>query len=203
MIDAMAVAYQHQGCPKCGNKVPLELLRWETEHKCNACRTSFIGESFPALMRQQERGQRAESVADPSEASCFFHQGNRAANSCSACGRFVCALCSLDLPTGVVCPSCFNDGGLAAKAAPVLEKSRRIWSSIAMWVLVASGIFFWPSTLITAPVAGGMALYGLCRPGSLTGHGRWKNYVAFLLAMAVTAVWVWAIITADIWTWLK
>lgn len=198
----MALNTQHQGCPRCGHKLALDQLRWDTPTPCPACRTALRGEAFPALLRPLLRGQRADAVMDEREAACFFHEDNRAVNACATCGRFVCSLCALELPSGVACPSCFNDGGLAASSSPVLEKSRRIWSSLASVMLLLSALVFWPSTLVTAPVAGGMAIYGMRRPGSLTGRGRWKNVAVLILALIVMGLWAWGLTNSKIWQWL-
>ena len=199
----MAVTFKHQGCPRCGHKMPLELLRWGSMLTCAVCHAPFQGEIFPALFREPEQGRKAESLGNDQEASCFFHLDNRAVHSCSTCGRFVCALCALELPSGVVCPGCFGDEKMVAKAAPVLEKSRRIWSSVAAWLLGLSCIFFWPLTIGTAPVACGLAIYGMRQPGSLTGRGRWKNVVVLIVGLMVVAAWAWGILSSNVWTWLE
>lgn len=194
---------KHQGCPRCGHKIPLEMLRWGSFLPCTMCHASFQGEIFPALSREQERGRKAEALVDEAEASCFFHLQNRAVQACGTCGRFVCALCALELPSGVVCPDCFSHDGAVAKVAPVLEKSRRIWSSVAAWLLGLSFLFFWPLTIATAPVACGLAVYGMRQPGSLTGRGWWRNVAVLIVGLIFIAAWVWGIATSTVGAWLE
>lgn len=199
----MAVMSIHQGCPRCGHKLPVEMLRLGSHVECTVCHASFQGEIFPALFREQERGQRAESLADDAEASCFFHLQNRAVQACGTCGRFVCALCALELPSGVVCPDCFSNDRAVASSAPVLEKSRRIWSSVAAWLLGISFLFFWPLTLATAPVACCMAIYGMRQPGSLTGRGWWRNVAVLIVGLIVVAGWIMGFASSSVGEWMK
>ena len=46
--------------------------------------------------RGVEPGRSGERILVEGEAACFYHAEKRATVACSACGRFLCALCDLD-----------------------------------------------------------------------------------------------------------
>lgn len=184
----MSEAASH--CPNCAHKLPLQQLQWSEPLACPKCSRTYLGEAFPALLRGLSEGAMPQRLIDSSEASCFFHPANRAAQSCTSCGRFMCELCALDLPTGTVCPECFATGGHAGAAAPATDRSRRIWGSLVM-LLAFGPILVWPVSAIAAPAGIAVAIYGWNKPGSLTGKGRWKLWLGLLSCMAITLVWAW------------
>ncbi len=181
-------------CPHCAHKLPLESLRWEEPTACPMCSRRFFGEVFPAFSRGIAVGEKPERVLDATEASCFFHEMNRAAQSCGSCGRFMCDLCTLSLPTGNVCPECFAAGGRLGVAVPETERSRRLWGSITLW-LAFGPILAWPISAVAAPAGVVAALYGMNKPGSITGRGRWKLWLGLVCCLLISAAWAWLLVS--------
>jgi hypothetical protein len=121
------------------------------------------------------------------EASCFYHPGRQAVRPCDGCGRFLCALCDVELGREHLCPTCLDTGQRKGKLT-ALETRRTIYDDAAVAVAVVP-LLMWPMTLLTAPLAIGLAVYGWNKPGSLVPRTRVRFYLAILLAAAQLAGW--------------
>src|SRR6185369_12713249 len=77
---------------------------------CPTCGTRARIELFPAFFRTEVSGQKAENVVVESESSCFYHPQKKAVIPCEGCGRFLCALCDVDLNGQHLCPVCLESG---------------------------------------------------------------------------------------------
>jgi hypothetical protein len=97
------------------------------------------------------------SAADAlsNQATCFFHPDKAFQACCRRCGRFVCALCDLQLGAEHVCPACFERGsGDSGATAGESEWRQRdiLYDSIA--ATVGWGwIIFWPTFVAALPAA--------------------------------------------------
>lgn len=172
-------------CPKC--KRALDSSCWvdDAGGACAHCLRPFEFVPFPAL-RARRRVIRPQAVAGGGEASCFFHADNRAESVCEGCGRFVCAVCSVDFAGRPLCPAC-----IATKkdAAAGVVKERVLYDGIAFGLALLP-MLLWPTTLITAPAALGVVIVGWKKPASLVRRGRWRLWVAGLLAILQIGAWV-------------
>jgi hypothetical protein len=87
------------------------------------------------------------------QATCFFHPDKAFQACCQRCGRFVCALCDLQVGAEHVCPACF-DRGLAESSTEAEKADWRhrdvLYDSIALTVGWA-WILFWPVIVAAIP----------------------------------------------------
>ena len=93
------------GCTKCQTPLaggPANLTEFQV---CPGCGTQVQVEVFPALFRPFTPGKTGEPIVLDGESSCFYHAQKKAAAVCSACGRFLCALCDCELSGQHICPA--------------------------------------------------------------------------------------------------
>ena len=104
------MAAQDLSCPKCHGVIPAPSSAGRGMAVCPRCRAGVEFEVFPALFAGPRLGRAGEALVDASEASCFFHAEKRAAVACESCGRFLCALCDLEMEGRHICPTCLAAG---------------------------------------------------------------------------------------------
>src|SRR5580658_8979442 len=95
-------------CPSCKVALPPSLYNTPDLYPCPACSIPIRIEVFPALSAPQAVGQSGETILVEGESSCFYHPAKRAVVACESCGRFLCALCDLDLNGQHLCPGCLD-----------------------------------------------------------------------------------------------
>jgi hypothetical protein len=148
-VAAAGLAQSGQGipCPNCGGDVtPTEPPnRWQ---ECPYCEKRVLLRVW-SIVRQSTNA----ASATPEQATCFFHPEKAFQACCQRCGRFVCALCDLQLGAEHVCPTCFERG----RADTGLNGGKAEWrtrdvlyDSIAVnigwgWLLV------WPIVVVALP----------------------------------------------------
>jgi len=176
-------------CPSCrGDVSPAETQNGR--QSCPYCETQLQICVWP-VARQNTNA----AVALSDQATCFFHPDKAFQACCQRCGRFVCALCDLQLGAEHVCPACFergrdNSGSTADKA----EWRHRdvLYDSIALTV-GWGWILFWPTIIAAIPTV--IVLHVKFRKAprsSLIPRYGWRFWVAYvglawlpaLLAMA-------------------
>jgi DNA-directed RNA polymerase subunit M/transcription elongation factor TFIIS len=153
---------------------------------CAACGSPVAVEVFPAILQAPAAAMPAPLLVE-GESSCFFHPAKRASIVCQECGRFLCALCDLELNGRHVCPTCLNAGQKKAKFKD-LENSRVLWDHLALAVAVAPILCVWPS-IVGAPFALYLVLRYRKAPCSLTGKSNLNFIVAAALALLQIAGW--------------
>ena len=122
-MNAQAVS-----CPKCRLPLPEGMFNTGVPTPCPNCRSELLCEVFPALSAGPRIGRPGDPLVDASEASCFFHPEKRAAIACESCGRFLCALCDLEVESSHICPSCLSAGrkkGKQGERRPPRSEARR------------------------------------------------------------------------------
>jgi len=163
-------------CARCNSPLP----GWEL---ATADRVACI---VPAAQRITPPVQTETALEG--EAACFDHPGKRAIAACRHCGRFVCALCSVEFGEEVWCPSCVTArAGDAQTANP--DTSRVLYDSIAVlapWLSFA----FWPVTIVTGPGTVVFSILKWNKPLSLVRRSRWRFVLAIATGLAETAGWV-------------
>ncbi|MGA7913698.1 MAG: hypothetical protein WCA00_00580 [Candidatus Acidiferrales bacterium] len=182
-------------CPTCGGDVtPTETPSgWQI---CPYCSKQLRMRVWPVA---RQKTNAASAMAE--QATCFFHPEKAFEACCQRCGRFVCALCDLQLGAEHVCPTCFERG----RSGTLLTGSEAEWrhrdvlyDSIAVtigwgWILV------WP--LIIAAIPAAIVLHVKYRkaPRSyLIPRSGWRFWAAYpglawlplLIAGAFYARWV-------------
>ncbi len=169
-------------CPKC--KAPLTGISDVGEGACNACATVLQFVLFPARHRVKPVARAVRSL--DGEATCFFHAQNQAAAVCDDCGRYLCVVCEVSGDDGrKLCPPC-----VSAVRKKVVAKADEIvtYDSIAS-TLALLPILMWPITVVTAPTALFMAIFGWRKPRSLVRPGSGRLVMAILIATLQIAGW--------------
>ena len=183
-------------CPRCQRVLGPESWTDANSGTCFRCKTDYEFVGFPALRatRTQVAPQPAVLAAD---SVCFFHAENRAEAICDGCGRLLCPVCTVAFAGQKLCPTCIS--ATKNSAAPTVTRDRVLFDGIAL-VLACLPLLMWPLTLITAPAALGVAIYGWNKPGSLV-RGRSRGRLVFAMIFALVQIAGW--ITLGGYWWLR
>jgi len=172
-------------CAGCSWPLPSALWESSGERTCPSCGVALYVRVFPAFA-SKPAAPETQKVVEGGEASCFYHAQNRAVVPCGECGRFLCSLCSLEIPGGVLCPTCFQ-AGVSTHKNQVLETSRTMHDTIALALATVPLLLIWP-VVVTAP----LALYWTVRhwksPRSIVPRSRVRYYFAILFALGGLAL---------------
>ncbi len=175
-------------CDKCQTPLPGAVVNTLTPVACPACRTALIVQVFPAFLRPVTRGRASEALASQEDAGCFYHPHKKAVVPCEDCGRFLCALCDLEIDGRHVCPSCVEIARQAGKSLHT-GNERVLHDQVAASVVLI-GMFVGVSP-ITAPVALFMVIRYWNEPKrSPVPRSRSLLVVAGLLALLQIAGWL-------------
>lgn len=178
---------QSLACPRCRTPIYLASLNTGRFFPCPGCGTNTWAEVFPALLRPIAAGAAGETILIEGEAGCFYHPQKRATVHCAACGRFLCALCDVELNGQHFCPGCLHSGQRKGKLSQ-LENRRFLCDSAALSLALVP-LLMWPITIITAPTAIGLAIYGWNKPGSLIPRTRVRAVAAIFIALLELVGW--------------
>lgn len=169
-------------CPNCGGGiVPVETAGgWQS---CPYCEKRLQVRTWP-IARQTSNAVSAM----PEQATCFFHPDKAFHACCQRCGRFVCALCDLQLGAEHVCPTCFErgraDSGLTGGKAEWRHRDV-LYDSIAV-SLGWAWIIFWPVVVAALPATIFLHVKYRRAPRSyLIPRAGWRFWLAY-----VGFVWV-------------
>src|SRR5439155_22293452 len=156
---------------------------------CPSCSSPLRVEVFPALFTPSAPVQTAQSVVTEGEASCFYHPNKRAVLPCEACGRFLCALCDVELNGQHFCPACLASRQKKGKLSN-LDNRRVLYDSLALTLaLTPLTLILWPFSLITAPAALFIAIRYWRAPGSVVHRTKIRFILALFLALAQIVGW--------------
>jgi len=173
-------------CARCNAPLPAWELASGDTAACTSCGSSNQVRVFPAAVRSSVPVP-SETALD-GEAACFDHPAKRAVAACRHCGRFVCALCSIQFGDEVWCPACVvGRAGAAHRANP--DTSCALYDSIAVLIPWFS-LIFWPITIITGPGAVVFSILKWRQPISLVRRNRWRFVVAILTGLGAATGWV-------------
>jgi len=131
-------------CPHCSADIPADSA-WQS---CPYCQKPMEVRVWPVIRRNNNA---AAALSD--QATCFFHPDKAFQACCQRCGRFVCALCDLQLGAEHVCPTCFERGrsDSGAEAGKAEWRYRDVlYDSIAA-TIGWGWILFWPVIVAAIP----------------------------------------------------
>jgi hypothetical protein len=177
-------------CPGCRNPLPGSHCNTAELVRCPSCQVRLHIEVFPALFKTIAEGRPAEAILVAGESACFYHETKRAVLPCDVCGRFLCALCDVELDNRHLCPACLKSGYQKGRLNQ-LEKSRVLYDSAALWLAVLP-MLLPPLTVLTAPMAIFLAILSWFRPSSIVPRTRLRSYLAIAFALAQIAFWIFA-----------
>jgi hypothetical protein len=175
-------------CSKCQALLFPGLFNLGELSPCPSCQSLLDIEVFPAIL-STPTAALPEAILVEGESSCFYHPGKKAAIICEGCGRFLCALCDLELNGRHVCPVCLEAGQKKAKFKD-LENSRMLWDRLSVQLALLPLVFMWPATIITAPITLYLVLRYRKSPCSITGRSNFDFIVAGVVAVLQIALWV-------------
>ena len=172
----LTIAQSALTCPSCnGDVAPVETKTgWQS---CPYCEKRLQMRVWPVV-----RQSTSAAAALSDQATCFFHPDKAFQACCQRCGRFVCALCDLQLGAEHVCPTCFERG----RGDSVVEAGKAEWrhrdvlyDSIA--VTIGWGwILFWPVIVAAIPTAILLHVKYRKAPHSyLIPRSGWRFWVAY------------------------
>ncbi len=134
-------------CPGCNGDVTPVGTEGEWQN-CPYCQRKLQIRVWGAV---RQNTNAAAALSD--QATCFFHPDKAFQACCQRCGRFVCALCDLQLGAEHVCPACFERGrgGSGADTGKAEWRHRDVlYDSIALTV-GWGWILFWPTIVAALP----------------------------------------------------
>lgn len=171
-------------CTKCWALLDTSTVSSAAVLRCPACASAIEVIAFPALFRGGQVSRSVELSASEDLASCFYHTTKRASVACTRCGKFLCALCSLEVSSEVWCPACLSHGA-AEKRVAALETRRTLWDTVALGCAVLPTIFFvffyfW---IFTAPATIFLSIRYWSRPSSIIPRTKVRFIVAMLIAL--------------------
>ena len=130
-------------CPNCSGDIALDETGLQS---CPYCDKQLQICVWPVV---RQNTNAATALSD--QATCFFHPDKAFQACCRRCGRFVCALCDLQLGAEHLCPACFERGRAGSEAGKAEWRYRDVlYDSIALtlgwgWILI------WPVFVVAFP----------------------------------------------------
>jgi hypothetical protein len=173
-------------CTSCHAPIAAESLDGAF-HMCQRCESSLRVYIFPALSREAS-AILAEPTLIEGESSCFYHPQKKAVVACESCGRFLCALCDVEIGGVHRCPACL-EAGKRKQQLQTLETEHIRYDRIAL-ALTTLTFLFWPITLITAPAALFLVIRFWNRRSKILPGTRVIYVIAGLLALAEIGGWI-------------
>lgn len=185
---AISMTPQPVSCAQC--RTPLsDLFNVGELRACPGCGTPTLVEVFPALFRARPVGAAAETILAEGDAGCFFHPQKKALVPCEGCGRFLCALCDVELHGQHLCPACLEVGRKQGRLKN-LENHRDLYDRVALLCATLPLVLgLWPS-IVGAPFALFLVIRYWNAPGDYVRPGKTRLVVAGLLAALQVLGWI-------------
>jgi hypothetical protein len=174
-------------CPKCFVPLSSDVINRLEPGPCAACGNPLIIQVFPALFREHRPGSAGELAVEEGQATCFYHPQKTASVPCDACGRFICALCDVELHGEHLCPACVETGRQKGKIT-TLESKRTLHDNIALSIALLP-FLAWPLTVITAPATLIYAVTAWKKPSSIVPRTKARFVIAIIIALLTLAGW--------------
>lgn len=181
-------------CTKCRAPLPPVLYNIQALRPCPACGARLQIEIFPAALRPPGPGAKGEAVLVDGEASCFYHPAKKAVVPCESCGRFLCAICDVEMNGQHLCPGCLESGKKKGKLNQ-LENRRTLYDSLALAVALYP-LLLWPITIVSAPIALYIAIRYWKMPSSVVPRSKWRAVLAIIFALVQIGIWTAVILAA-------
>jgi hypothetical protein len=176
-------------CPKCSLPVPESYFGSAEPEPCLTCGSRLLIRVFPAFHRPPDQVKTGEAVVAETESACFYHAQKRAVVPCDSCGRFLCALCDIELNNQHLCPSCVESGRTKGKLKN-LDNKRTIYPDMALQLCLVP---------LTAPYVIYLGIRYWNAPGSVP---RGSLRTRFTLALVLAGIECVGLILLLIW-WLR
>ncbi len=178
-------------CSKCSAPLRKDSFDGGQPVRCPGCGSILRIDAYPALTYFPPDFSELPTEKKEGEANCFFHGSKRAEVACSSCGRFLCALCDMEVGGNHICPVCLETGKRKRKIVN-LENERTLYDRIALSTAVFPMLLLWP-TILTAPAAVFISVRFWKAPGSLLKRNRWRFVAAFGIASLQICGWLFVL----------
>jgi len=175
-------------CTRCKTPLSAQAINTFALIPCPTCEAPIRADVYPALFRKLPSGHTGDALQAEGEAGCFYHPAKKATVSCSACGRFLCVLCDVELNNRHLCPGCLEKAKSKRKITN-LETHRVCYDKITFFMALISMILIWP-TIITAPVVLFMVIRYWRAPGSIIPRSKIRFILAFGIACLQIVGWI-------------
>ncbi len=172
-------------CTQCHTPISAQYYNTSDLIPCPSCHVPIKIDVFPALSRGLQPGKAGEALMDD-QASCFYHPQKKAVIPCDHCGRFLCALCDVELGGKHLCPTCLQSGKKKGRIIN-LDRHRLLYDGIALRLALFPMITIWFTT-VTAPMALYLAIRHWKSPTSLIRRTK----IRFILAIALSGLQIFA-----------
>lgn len=177
-------------CQACGTALdPMAL--GQPQARCGGCDTRYRLHVFRAAFRDDRNGQPPKPVGDSGQATCYHHAAYQAEQVCDHCGRYLCSLCDITSVGGHLCPVCL-------RAMAQDEENHRFRTTYPRYDRLVLGLAVLPIlltifTIITAPIALGLGIYGWNRAYNPVRAYRGTLLIGMAIAALEIGFWVLAI----------
>ncbi len=178
-------------CTQCHAPIPPGYYNTTDFIPCPSCHVPIRINAFPALFRGLQPVKDGETLIDD-EASCYYHPQKKAVLPCDHCGRFLCALCDVELGGKHLCPVCVETGKKKGRIVN-LDRHRVLYDSVALRLALFPIITVW-FTLITAPMVLYLAIRHWKSPASLVRRTKIRFIFAMTLAGLQILAWTTGIV---------
>ena len=169
-------------CPKCSQALTPEVLNTSALTACNACGVQLRAEVFPAIDRQRRPEIINEAVTTGSEAGCFYHPDKKALTHCAMCGRFLCALCDLEINDQHLCAACLAIGQ-KKNTIVNLENHRILYDKMALFLsMVPFTFILWFFSILTIPATVFVAIRYWKTPCSIMSGSKLRFVLALIFS---------------------
>jgi len=185
------MAVEAIACAACSMPVPKEFWNRDEGVRCRGCGETVRVSVFPAI-DVVVAGAHPELLQGETEASCFYHPQSRATKVCEECGRFLCALCDLEVEGRHICPRCF-ESGVSAHKIETAEPRRILYDNLALALATLPFLLIWPA-LIAAPWSLVMVFTRWNAPSSVVPRTKIRFLIAALFALAEIGFIVFVIV---------
>lgn len=155
---------------------------------CPACKGKLRLDVFPALFRKQPATQNGELLQQAKEAGCYYHPRKKAAVTCSACGRFLCALCDIEFNARHLCSQCLEKGKTKRKIRN-LENHRICYDTVALVIALVPMLLYW-FTIVTAPIVLFITVRYWRAPSSIVPRTKLRFILAAVIALLQIIGWL-------------
>lgn len=172
-------------CVGCQRILPPDFANAGQFIPCPSCLESVRVFAFPALHRVAAAETASPALASD-DASCFYHPAKQAVVACDSCGRFLCALCDIEISGSHRCPGCLESAKRKRKLE--VENRRVLFDGLALTLAIAP-ILAWPITLLTAPATLFIVVRYWRHPLSILPRTRIRFVLAFLIALGQVCGW--------------
>lgn len=176
-------------CRKCGLTLPADVFNTAETAGCPRCHNAILGRIFPAFFEGRREGQTGEVIGLDDLSSCFFHANRRAVIPCGDCGRFLCALCDLEIEGRHLCPNCLEASRRKASLT-IFHTTHTRWDHIAL-LLAVLPLLFYAITPFTAPAAIFISIWKWrSTRDAMIPYSKGRFVVALLIASLTVAGWM-------------